>query len=290
MDSDRGRNPVLTKSITLGELTDSIIAKDYSPNPFMPLRQPPFMQHRPELTDMWKMNRRIQQQQLSRNAAAAEQHSRNAAAESRNAAAAAAAASSRSAASESRNTVSDSRSYHESVTPPENYHYGGVQSMNSRVAQQPPRFALDCYVKTVIAEAMRTTEDEKLRAEEFHDAQRRTPQRSTPDMVIDDDASTTGTRSSSNAPTSTPHILPKSFIYPSHLADINSAHSPQPPVTTFTTTTYAYPYSALNVSGTTASLPPPIKTAIDSERSNQPPPQEPKPLLSAQYEALSDED
>lgn len=249
----------------------------------MPLRQPPFMQHRPELTDMWKMNRRIQQQQLSRSTA--EQHSRNTAAESRNAAA----ASSRTAPSESRNAISDSRTYHESVTPPENYHYAGVQSMNSRIAQQPPRFALDCYVKTVIAEAMRTTEDEK-RAEEFHDSQRRTPQRSTPDMVIDDDASTTSTRSSSNAPSSTPHIMPKSFIYPSHLAEINSAHSPQPPVTTFTTTTYAYPYSALNVSGTTATLPPPIKTAIDSERSNQPPPQEPKPLLSAQYEALSDED
>lgn len=240
----------------------------------MPLRQPPFMQHRPELTDMWKINRRIQQQQLSRNAAA----------ESRNVA-----ASSRPVASESRNSATDSRIYHESVTSPDNYHYTGVQTMNSRIAQQPHRFKLDCYVKNRIAEAMRTTEDEK-RAEEFHDSQRRTPQRSTPEMVIDEEASTTSTPSSSNAPSSTPHILPKSFIYPSHLAEINSAHSPQPPVTTFTTTTYAYPYSALNVSGTTATLPPPIKTAIDSERSNQPPPQEPKPLLSAQYEALSDED
>lgn len=242
------------------------------------------------------MNRRIQQQQLSRNAAAeqlsrnaaAEQHSRNVAAESRNAAAAA--ASSRAAVSDSRNASSDSRSYHESVTPPENYHYPGVQSMNSRIAPTPQhRFALDCYVKNRIAEAMRTNDDDK-RAEEFHDSQRRTPQRSTPEMVIDEEASTTSTPSSSNAPSSTPHIMPKSFIYPAHLAEINSAHSPQPPVTAFTTTTYAYPYSALNVSGATATLPPPIKTAIDSERSNQPPPQEPKPLLSAQYEALSDED
>lgn len=56
LDSDR-RNPVLTKSITLGELTDSIIAKDYSPNPFMPLRQP-FMPYRPD-AEMWKMNRRL---------------------------------------------------------------------------------------------------------------------------------------------------------------------------------------------------------------------------------------
>ena len=57
LDSDR-RNPVLTKSITLGELTDSIIAKDYSPNPFMPLRQTAFMQYRPEQAELWKMNQR----------------------------------------------------------------------------------------------------------------------------------------------------------------------------------------------------------------------------------------
>lgn len=58
LDSDR-RNPVLTKSITLGELTDSIIAKDYSPNPFMPLRQTAFMQYRPDQAEIWKMNRRL---------------------------------------------------------------------------------------------------------------------------------------------------------------------------------------------------------------------------------------
>lgn len=60
LDSERSRNPVLTKSITLGELTDSIITKDYSPNPFMPLRQP-FMQYRPDSAEMWKVNRRISQ-------------------------------------------------------------------------------------------------------------------------------------------------------------------------------------------------------------------------------------
>lgn len=60
LDSDR-RNPVLTKSITLGELTDSIIAKDYSPNPFMPLRQTAFMQYRPDQAELWKMNRRLTQ-------------------------------------------------------------------------------------------------------------------------------------------------------------------------------------------------------------------------------------
>lgn len=60
LDSDR-RNPVLTKSITLGELTDSIIAKDYSPNPFMPLRQTAFMQYRPDQAEIWNINRRLSQ-------------------------------------------------------------------------------------------------------------------------------------------------------------------------------------------------------------------------------------
>lgn len=59
LDSDR-RNPILTKNITLGEITDSIITKDFSANPFMPLRQTAFMQYRPE-AEMWKMNRRLSQ-------------------------------------------------------------------------------------------------------------------------------------------------------------------------------------------------------------------------------------
>lgn len=61
----------------------------------------------------------------------------------------------------------------------------------------------------------------------------------------------------------------------------------------FTPSTYAYPFSALNVSSAAANLPPPMKTAHvegDSVGRSQPAPQEPKPLLSAQYEALSDED
>lgn len=61
LDSERSRNPILTKSITIGELTDSIIAKDYSSNPFLPLRQPYIQQFRPESAEMWKMNRRLSQ-------------------------------------------------------------------------------------------------------------------------------------------------------------------------------------------------------------------------------------
>lgn len=56
LDTDRGRNnQVLTKSITIGELTDSIITKDYSPHPLAPLR--PMMQYRLDTNDVWKFNR-----------------------------------------------------------------------------------------------------------------------------------------------------------------------------------------------------------------------------------------
>lgn len=56
LDSDRGRNSqLLTKNITIGELTDSIITKDYSPHPLNALRPP--MQYRLETNDVWKFNR-----------------------------------------------------------------------------------------------------------------------------------------------------------------------------------------------------------------------------------------
>lgn len=61
----------------------------------------------------------------------------------------------------------------------------------------------------------------------------------------------------------------------------------------FAPSTYAYPFSALNVSSAAANLPPPMKSAHvegDSTGRGQQAQQEPKPLLSAQYEALSDED
>lgn len=64
--------------------------------------------------------------------------------------------------------------------------------------------------------------------------------------------------------------------------------------TSFPPSTYAYPFSALNVAGAASSMPiPQIKTAhIENESSQRSgaTQQEPKPLLSAQYDALSDED
>lgn len=69
-----------------------------------------------------------------------------------------------------------------------------------------------------------------------------------------------------------------------------AAGTPPPPLATYT-----YPFSALNVAGLVAgsgATSQPSDAAI-SEPSRPPPllpPQEPKPLMSSQYEPLSDED
>lgn len=289
LDSDRGRNPVLTKNITMGELTDSIIAKDYSASPFLPLRQPAFV-YRPESSVTYKLTPRMPQQKD-----ALPPHSQPAPLPSQNMHSHHTIKNSIGPNSGAGRTTPDERqiirmaqppsprtkSYHEPVTPPESYQYTQPPGIASRAAAAQ-KFALDCYVKNRIMQAMRT-EDEK-RAEELHDQQRRTPQqpqshhnkdidRSTPGEMVIDEESPASASSSSN--------IDHGHAMHHHPGLINSQF-PQPPVTTFTTTTYAYPYSALNVSGTATNLPPPIKTT-----SSQP---EPKPLLSAQYEALSDED
>lgn len=79
------------------------------------------------------------------------------------------------------------KAYHESMTPPENYHYSVPASAHSRIPSQQAsghQFALDCYVKNRIVEAMRTEETDK-RTEEILEQQRRTPQeRPTPSSSI----------------------------------------------------------------------------------------------------------
>lgn len=307
---DRGRNQVLSKSMTLGELTDSIIAKDYGPNPFM-LRQPPFAPYRnPEsisTTEHWNYNRRLQQQQKDSQQSAqppsqsVQHHTVKTSGAGR-------------ATPDDRHIIrmaqspsphSRNKPMHESITPPSNYHQYPPAPLGQNVNRLPPtsasgpQFALDCYVKNRIAEAMRT-EDEK-RADDAQ--QRRTPQQplhpsssahhnkdvdrsNTPaEMVTDEDAPPTSTPSSSTSNTDHHSHHPS---HPPHPALINSAYPP-PAVSTYT-----YPFSALNVSAAASSLPPPLKSSIDVEPNNRPPPSipaaEPKPLLSAQYEALSDED
>lgn len=100
------------------------------------------------------------------------------------------------------------KAYHESITPPESYHYA-VASAHARMPPQQGsghQFALDCYVKNRIVEAMRTEETDKRGGDDMPEQQRRTPQErpqpsssvhhskeidrsSTPgDMVIDEES------------------------------------------------------------------------------------------------------
>lgn len=227
LDSDRSRNP-LVKNITLGELTDSIIQKDYGPNPFMPLRSAYMQNYRPEQTEVWKMNRRLSQkdgiqqpspqqpptsQQLQLPTSAPQlimAHNQNKNSMQSNT------GPGRSTPDDRHNSIirmaqsssPRAKPYHESITPPDNYHYQA--SLAHARIQAPPvptsghQFALDCYVKNRIVEAMRTEDDK--RGDDLHDQQRRTPQQSQtsssvhhkemdrgspPEMVIDDDAQST---------------------------------------------------------------------------------------------------
>lgn len=287
LDSERSRNVVTTKNFPVGEPIDS---KEYSPSPFINMRQP-FMPFRGETTEMWKANRRLPSQQPPPQPITAHSNKNSNPSPT---------GTGRPPPDERqiiRMSQPPSPRAKSSSIPSENYHYPsppcGVPQTSS-----PHRF-LDCYMKNRIVEVMRT-EDDKRPEDGSSDSQRRTPQQqqqqrsshlakdidrsSTPgDMVIDEDGPTNQSTLIQN------HVTPHGH-HP-HSAHLNSQFA-QPPVTTFATT-YAYPFNALTVAA--ASLPPPIKTNIDGEtpaRNNPPlpPAQEPKPLLSAQYEALSDED
>ncbi len=298
LDSDRSRTQVVTKSITLGELTDSIIAKDFSPHPFIPLRQPfmPYHQDSIVTTDQWKYNRRMQQQkeEQQHHQQQQQQQQQQQPPSNKN-------ASGRSSVQDERQIIRmaqppspRNKQFHESASPPDGHFYQiaappTMQNINRSVQQQqPPQsphhpFALHCYVKNRIVEAMRT-EDEK-RADETSAHERRiTPQShhnkdndrsSTPgEMIIDEDVIT----------------IPSSSSASSGIIDHHNAQYTQPPVTSFApTATYTYPFVSSGAGSVqlSQSMPPSAQHMDDQKRTSQ---QEPKPLLLAQYEALSDED
>lgn len=288
LDSERNRNVVTSKPFPIGDPNDG---KEYAASGFMAMRQQPFMQFRGESTEMWKANRRLPSQQPPPPPQPVSAHA------NKPPGGVAGPGVGRSAPDE-RQIIRMSQPpspRSKSSAPAENYHYMGAPCGVPQ-SPSPHRFdIINCYMKNRIVEVMRTEDDK--RAEEANEAQRRTPQQrpahhakddrsSTPgDMVIDEEPPQQSIPSSMASRVS-PHI------HHGHPAHHNSQFA-QPPVTTFATTTYAYPFSALNVAP--APLPPPIKSTIDGEpptRANLPlpPAQEPKPLLSAQYEALSDED
>lgn len=209
--------------------------------------------------------------------------------------------------------------YHEPASPLDGHFIQGDRRQlppHSQSSSVPSggEFQLDRYMSSKIVEAMRTP-DEKSRQDERDNIgnerqshlsssghNKDLDRSSTPgEMIIDEDRSNVDQ-----------HLHHHHHQQQLQQNQHNSSHQytqqsmSQPPsqtVTTFATTTYAYPYSALNVgAGTTAvlagqSVPPSIKLSnqnTDNDPTIQRPTQslvaEPKPLLSAQYEALSDED
>ncbi|XP_055538502.1 nuclear receptor corepressor 1 isoform X2 [Wyeomyia smithii] len=361
---DVDSEPVRTKNITIGELAESIIAKDYSPNPN------PFLQMRPSMipmsletsimsaSDAWKYRRipsgkeeqlshsqpppspsqqqqqvqmQVQQQGIPGHPQYVHPQQQSNKGPGRS-------------TPDDRHIIRMAQSpgprnkFHDSVSPDTHFfHPGAPLSRGSR------DFALDCYVKNRIVEAMRTEDDKRVDdGRDLQSPRNQSPAQhgppppahhnkdhdrsSTPaDMMIDEE---TGRPAS----VGNPHRPPSSSQQqlPPHSQSQqggihNSLHSspyiggqsgPPPPVTTFAPQTY-YPYSALTVSGgpVVGGLGPPVhppKTTLivptlgggsvgvgggsgmnmndDRQSSSSSNTIEPKPLLSAQYEALSDED
>ena len=179
--------------------------------------------------------------------------------------------------------------YHEPVSPPENqqqqqqqqqqHFYQSQGQTTISAANSDPRslhnqFALDHYVKNRIVEVMRTTAESKRGQEQQQQQQnhhKEKEERGSPgEMVIDEGR-------------------PQSAGEKKEHANMFQGRPGSQPHQQFQGATYAYPFSALNVSAG-----PPITInakasaeALDSRPSTM---MESKPLLSAKYEALSDED
>ena len=178
--------------------------------------------------------------------------------------------------------------YHEPVSPPETQQQQQQQQQQQHFYQPPAQitisaaaaaneqrnrqhqFVLDCYVKNRIVEAMRTTEDEKRGLEQQNHHKDKEDRGSPGEMVIDERPQSAGEKKE-------------------HPNMFQGRPGSQPHHQQFQTSTYAYPYSALNVS---AGAPITISAMASAEALDSRPNtmMESKPLLSAKYEALSDED
>lgn len=258
-------NNQVTK-IKLGDLAESIITKDYSPSPLHPVRPNFSQQYQQDLfSEQWKQNKRMNMQKEEM------QHKSNPMLDELG------------SSSDDRQLLKmgqspsprQRHSFHEPVSPPDSQAF----SIDKRISMHPPssqEFALDCYVKSRIAEAMRTEGDKRIdeRDQKIHTQDQNTNLQEPQNIV-------TGSHSK------TEHTTCSSV-----------------PMTSYAPTVYAYPYSALNmVSGGNTLLSPKQESVVESDStqqsknisSGQLPSHtlqvtEPKPLLSAQYEALSDED
>lgn len=302
LGSISNQSNIMTKSITIGELTDSIIAKDFSSNP---LSCRPYIPYPSESMEQWKRRKDEQQQQQQQQQPQQQQNKNQmgrVTPDERQILRMAQPASPRKG-----------NMYHEPVSPVSEQQQQQHFITGDRRQQQPNvppvgEFQLDRYMSNKIVEAMRTS-DEKSRIDENNSREQRESlgqqqqnkeidRSSTPgEMIIDEER---GGGISGGINLNSDHDT--TIQYSSSQQPQQQQPQPQA-VTTFATTTYAYPFSALNVnSGAAVALTSQqsISTTKLSNLSNQendtrPPPiqlplAEPKPLLSAQYEALSDED
>ncbi|XP_055601175.1 uncharacterized protein LOC129750017 isoform X2 [Uranotaenia lowii] len=372
---DVDSEPVRTKNITIGELAETIIAKDYSPNPnpFLQMRQSMIpMGIDPAMVvsaaDAWKYRRMApggpggkddpssQQgppQSLQVQPPPGHQYLHPQQQQQQHGPPPPGSKGPGRSTPDDRHIIRMAQSpgprnkFIDSVSPDAQFFHPGAP-----LSRGPRDFALDCYVKNRIVEAMRTEDDKRGGGEDGRPDQQspRNPspaqhggpppahhnkdhdRSSTPgDMLMGDDEPGSRPASGGNS-----HRPPSSSHHQQHPSSHqqqqggppvhNSIHSSPymgsqsgqpPPVTTFAPPTY-YPYSALNVSsgpvvgnlghpgvtskttlvvpnlgggsGSGLSGPPGSGMNDDNRQSSSAAQLEPKPLLSAQYEALSDED
>lgn len=344
------------KNITLGELTETIITKDYTPapNPYLPMRPMMMDPSMIPASEAWKYRRMPpskedqsphgqppqspSQQQVQLQVQQSQGPPGHQYVQPGN-------KGPGRSTPDDRHIIRMAQSpgprnkFHESVSPDTQFFHPAAPLTRSR------DFALDCYVKSRIVEAMRTEDDKRADDGRDHQSPRNPspaqhghgppPQshhnkdhdRSTTpgDMLIDDETGRPASGGNPHRPPSSsqqmpPHSQPQGGMHNSlHSSPYLGSQSGPPPATTFAPPTY-YPYSALTVSGgpvvgNLGPPGPPTKTTLivptlggaggssghppsnsgggdmnDDRQSSSNAPIEPKPLLSAKYEALSDED
>lgn len=166
----------------------------------------------------------------------------------------------------------------EPISPPESNIY-------DKRAPQSSQFTLDCYVKSRIAEAMRTESDKR---NDEHDTKRclQNPNQAQiikddkmimlSDQVVDDDMMRNESNEQQRASSSSSSFSSASYAYPFSALSMSASSNSVIPISQVSALQNADKPSSLVISNVSN-----MQKVIQDE---------PKPLLSSQYEALSDED
>lgn len=269
----RPNSNVSQKSMTLGDLTDSIISNDFNnstcgyPLTFRSNCNVPYSQDNIASSEQWKLRRSVQQKEI----ADRDKNSRSNTPDERQVI-----RISQPVDARSGKQTQHVSSYHEPVAGQTNERVYGNKSSGSSSQQRLPKppakhiSAFD-YVTNRIVEVMRTEDDNKrlnieeqeIKQQDISKSELKEQDRcSTPgEMVIDETSDTSATK----------------------LDTISSCpnQSSVQVTTTYPSTAYNYPFGAHNVSSQGTQQ---ITKSVNIDIA------QPKPLLSAQYEPLSDED